>query len=150
MSADERGMALPLALFALVVIGALVAGAFAGAVLEQRVGQNTLYGVQAAEAAEAGAAAVVGAWDSHGLGSLLPGQVGALAPVRLPGGTRYEPSVQRLNPELFELRVTGTRLDAEGGTLARRGLTLVLRRADSALSGAATVVPLASRAWSSP
>ena len=142
-------MALPLALFALVVIGTLVAAGFAGAVLEQRVGRNTLYAVQAAGAAEAGIAAVVAGWESHGFGALLPGQSAVLAPVQLAGGTTYEPAVHRLNPQLFEVRVVGNRLDADGGILARRELALILRRADSLVPGAPTIAPLANRAWSS-
>ena len=54
----------------------------------------------------------------------------------------------RLNVELFELRVTGTRSDAGGGLLAQREVALTLRRADSAAPGGPTVVPLADRAWS--
>ena len=51
---DERGMALAVAIFALIVIGALVAGAFFAGHLEQRTGRNTLYAAQAADAAEIG------------------------------------------------------------------------------------------------
>ncbi len=60
---DERGMALAVAIFALVVIGALVAGAFFAGTQEQRVGENqrrvqTSFGV-----AEAGAQERVLNWD---------------------------------------------------------------------------------------
>ena len=41
--ADERGMALAVAIFALVVVGALVAGAFFAGNLEQRTGRNAVY-----------------------------------------------------------------------------------------------------------
>src|SRR6267142_2424560 len=59
---DERGMALAVAIFALVVVGALVAGAFFAGTQEQRVGENqrrvqTSFGV-----AEAGAQARVLTW----------------------------------------------------------------------------------------
>ena len=46
---NERGMALAVAIFALVVIGALVAGTFFAGRLEQQSGQNTFYASQAAE-----------------------------------------------------------------------------------------------------
>ena len=147
MTAERRGMVLPLALFALVVIGALVAGGLAFALLEQRTGQNTLYAVQAAGAAEVGAVAVVGQWDGLGLDALPPGGQAALPPAALAGGTSYHVTVHRLNPELFELRVAGTRSDAGGRLLARRELGLMLRRADSVAPGGPTVVPLADRAW---
>ena len=60
---DERGMALAVAIFALVVVGALVAGAFFAGTQEQRVGENqrrvqTSFGV-----AEAGAQERVLTWD---------------------------------------------------------------------------------------
>jgi hypothetical protein len=141
-------MALPLALLALVVIGALVAAGFAAALLEQRIGRNTLYAVQAAGAAETGVVTVVAEWESHGFSALTPGESWALPPVEVAGGASYEPTVRRLNGELFLVRVIGTRRDAGGGTLARRELSLTLRRADSAFSGATPVVPLANRAWS--
>jgi hypothetical protein len=48
---DERGIALAVAIFALVVIGALVAGTFFVGRLEQQTGQNTFYVAQAAGAA---------------------------------------------------------------------------------------------------
>jgi Tfp pilus assembly protein PilX len=50
---EERGMALAVAVFALAVIGGLVAGNFVAGLLEQQSGRNTLFGMQAAEAAEA-------------------------------------------------------------------------------------------------
>ena len=51
---SERGIALAVAVFALVVIGALVAGTFFAGRLEQQTGQNTMFATQAGEAAEAG------------------------------------------------------------------------------------------------
>ena len=51
---DEQGMALILAVFGLVVIGALVAGSFFVGRVEQVTGYNTVWASQAGEAAEAG------------------------------------------------------------------------------------------------
>ena len=51
---DERGVALPVAIFALVVIGALVAGIFFTARIEVRSGENAMSGARATEAAQAG------------------------------------------------------------------------------------------------
>lgn len=147
MTRGQQGMALPLALLALVVIGAVVAGGFTLGLLEQRTGQNTLFAVQAAGAAEAGAVAVVGEWQALGLGALMPGDSISLPAVQLPAGTAYRAAVRRLNPELFQLRVTGTRADADGGMLARRELGLVLRRVESTDSGAPPVTLLGNRPW---
>jgi hypothetical protein len=140
-------MALPLALLALVVITGLVAGAFAPALVEQRMARNVLYAVQAAGAAETGAAAVVGGWDAHGLSLLGPGQSRSLPGERLPGPSAYAPTVSRLNGELFLVRVEGVRSAADGTVLARRELGLLLRLADSVLPGLPSVRPLAHRAW---
>src|ERR1043166_6512237 len=51
---DERGMALAVANFALVVVGALVAGAFFAGTQEQRVGENQRRVQQSFGVAEAG------------------------------------------------------------------------------------------------
>ncbi|MBA3318499.1 MAG: hypothetical protein H0T50_10470 [Gemmatimonadales bacterium] len=140
-------MALPLALLALVVIGALVAGGFAAALLEQRMGRNLLYAVQAAGAAEAGAADVVGRWEAEGLGLLAPGERRVLATAPYPGRASYTPTVARLNTELYLLRVAGARTDADGVALARRDVGLLLRVADSVKPEAPPVRPLANRSW---
>ncbi len=62
---DERGMALALAIVALVIVGALVAGAFFSATQEQRAGSNTRGGLQAFGAAEEGGYEVIDNWVSN-------------------------------------------------------------------------------------
>jgi hypothetical protein len=143
-------MALPLALLALVVIAAIVAGGFAAALLEQRLGRNVLYAVQAESAARAGVAEVLGRWETHGLGLLAPGGSAVLAVVQLPGRTTYVPTVTRLNDELFLIGVEGIRGDAGGWMLARREVGLLVRTADSAVIGSPPVRPLAHRSWVAP
>src|SRR5882724_10031595 len=64
---NERGMALAVAIFALVVIGALVAGAFYASTLEQRTGRNSMFAAEAAQAAETGPMAVLANWDAYAL-----------------------------------------------------------------------------------
>jgi Tfp pilus assembly protein PilX len=147
VTAAQRGMALPLALLALVVIAAIVAGGFGAALLEQRIGRNLLYAVQAAGAAEAGAAAVVGEWEGHGLGLLAPGDSATLPVASLPARTAYSPTVVRLNGELFLVRVAGVRNNADGAKLALREVGLLVRLADSALPGEPPVRPLRNRPW---
>jgi hypothetical protein len=138
-------MALPLAVMALVVLAALVACGFAGAVLEQRIGRNTLYAVQAAGAADAGAVMVVGGWSTHGLDLLATGDSAVLPRVPLSGRASYGATVSRLNGELFLVRSEGVRSDAAGGILARRNIGVVVRLPDSTAAG--PVRPLANRAW---
>src|SRR5258708_4090530 len=60
---DERGMALALAIVALVIVGALVAGAFFRATQEQPAGRNARGGRQAFGAAEEGGYEVIDNWS---------------------------------------------------------------------------------------
>lgn len=126
---SERGMALALAIFALVVVGALVAGAFLAGHLEQRTGRATLYAAQAADAAEAGAVETLADWGALGLNSMASGSTVTLAPVAFAGRSGYQPTVSRLNDQLFLIRSLGIRSNAAGGILARRGVALVARLA---------------------
>jgi hypothetical protein len=126
---DERGMALALAIFALVVVGALVAGAFLAGHLEQRTGRSTLYAEQAADAAEAGAAMTIAEWDTGTLNALPPGATASFPTVTLAGRSAYRPTVTRLNDQLFLVKSLGTRANASGGTLARRTVAVVARLA---------------------
>jgi hypothetical protein len=126
---SERGMALALAIFALVVVGALVATAFVAGHLEQRTGRSTLYAAQAADAAEAGAAQTLAEWDVLGLNSVGVGASVTMPRVTIGGRSAYTPTVSRLNDQLFLIRSLGTRTDANGGTLARRTVGMVARLA---------------------
>jgi hypothetical protein len=137
--AGERGMALALAIFALVVVGALVAGAFLAGHLEQRTGRSTLYAEQAADAAEAGAAITIASWDAVTLNSLAPGATVALPVVALPGRSAYRPTVSRLNGQLFLVQSLGTKANAGGNVLARRSVGIVARLASLGSGPAAAV-----------
>jgi hypothetical protein len=123
---DERGMALAVAIFALIVIGALVAGAFFAGHLEQRTGRNTLYAAQAADAAEIGVSKVLSDWDQFNLNNLavgVPTSIGTTTTGRI----RYTQDVRRLNNDLFLVQSLGSRLDASGNTLAKRSVAMVSR-----------------------
>lgn len=113
---NERGMALAITIFALVVVAALVAGTFYAATQEQRTSDNTRRSVAALGAAEAGIDDVVTNWstkttrlnkmsnypaDSQSYGS-------SASPLTTPGGTgTYYTSVYRLNNNMFLVDVTG-------------------------------------------
>ena len=72
---NERGMALAVAIFALVVIGALVAGAFYASTLEQRTGRNSMYAAEAAQAAGDRPMSVLWpAWDQYDLNNMGNGR----------------------------------------------------------------------------
>ena len=111
---NERGMALAVAIFALVVIGALVAGTFFAGRLEQSSGQATVYAAQAAEAGEAGLSDAINGLTATSLGAMtvgdpptalappdggLPGVGDPLGPpaheLALPGGSAWHPLERR-------------------------------------------------------
>jgi hypothetical protein len=73
LATDERGIALAMAVFALVVIGALVAGTFFAGRLEQRTGLNSMFAEQSFELAEAGATEVLANWAPATFNGLPPG-----------------------------------------------------------------------------
>jgi Tfp pilus assembly protein PilX len=123
----ERGMALAVAIFAMVVIGALVAGAFFAGYQEQRTGRSSLYASAAQDAAEAGTAEVMADWDQFNLNSIAVGGTLALPKTTLPGRTAYQSTVDRLNNDLFLIRSTGSRNDLSGNVLAQRSVGLLAR-----------------------
>ncbi|HEU5305431.1 MAG TPA: hypothetical protein VFU40_12355 [Gemmatimonadales bacterium] len=132
---DERGMALAVTLFALVVIGALVAGTFFAGRLEQQSGQNTFFVGQAAEAAEAGLSEAIANTPALTLDALPVGSppidLGTLAV-----GAKLSSSRQasRLTSGVFLIRSLGTRQDAGGTPLATRTVGSLTRLITAGIS----------------
>jgi Tfp pilus assembly protein PilX len=125
---DERGVALAMAIFALVIIGILVAGTFFAGRLEQQSGQNTLFAAQAAEAAEAGLSNALGTTynSASSIQGIANGTTSTGATVTLASGTTYTPSVTRLTDGLFLYRSVGSRQSA-GATVATRSIGTLVR-----------------------
>jgi hypothetical protein len=149
---NDRGFALPLAIFALVTMGALVASTLLVGRVEQRIGGATIYREQAAAAAEAGLAKAVGI-DPAQLEALapyagVPGQAAAFPISTVPGDSsvRYVDTVFRLNETLFLIQSSGQRLDADGHVLATQTLGLFARLVKPA-DAAVVLRPLRQRAW---
>lgn len=126
---DERGMALAVAIFALVVIGALVAGAFFAGTQEQRVGENqrrvqTSFGV-----AEAGAQERVLSWDPGTLNKralykpAAGGDSVVIGPnLNTPNGTgSYGGYSYKMGPNIFLIDVTGRDRASASGAIAGGG-----------------------------
>ena len=145
---DERGIALAIALFALVVIGALVSGSFFAGRLEQQSGQNVLFAAQALEAAESGLADVLTSPVPPGIEALPAGGValdlGRFTPA---AGLSAARDVIRLTNTLFFIRSTGTRRDAGGGILATRTLGLLVRVEPASGALPERFSALIERAW---
>lgn len=120
---NERGFALALAIMALVVIGALVAGAFFVGMQEQRVGRNTIGMQQAAAAAEEGAQLTLADWDPDTFNWMNPGSSTSIGGV-LAGNTGwYRGHVIRLDSLMYIIESEGFSPDSNArqrvGLLAR-------------------------------
>lgn len=104
---SERGVALVIAIVALVVIGALVAGAFFMSSLEQKTATNTVQSAQAFQAAEAGMQNTIGNWDMATYGAIPANDSSILSSTSL-GGSVYQVKIFPLNSKLFLLKSSGT------------------------------------------
>jgi len=121
---DERGMALAVAIFAMVVVGALVAGAFFAGTQEQRVGENqrrvqTSFGV-----AEAGAQERVLSWDPATMNkrAQYPADSVAIATTTAFNGSgSYGGYSYKVGPNLFLIDVTGRDRASASGAIAGGG-----------------------------
>jgi hypothetical protein len=135
---NERGIALAVAVFALVVIGALVAGTFFAGRLEQQTGQNSMLAMQAGEVAEAGLADGVANETATVLGAMLiaPSNAVARTDFQFPNVTNVKATrtVTRLTDNLFLVKSIGIRTDAAGSTVATRSLGQLIRLVQAEIS----------------
>jgi Tfp pilus assembly protein PilX len=118
---SERGIALAMAIFALVVIGAIVAGTVFAGRLEQSGGQNTIYAGQAFAAADAGLASTVAGW-SKAFNQLADHDSLAVTETSLGGNAYTSGEVVRVNDLTFLVRSVGETRTSSGNVLATRML----------------------------
>ena len=121
---DERGMALAVAIFALVVVGALVAGAFFAGTQEQRVGENQRRVLTSLGVAEAGIQERVLVWDPATQNRIkqYPESTVVIPTMNAPGGTgSYGGNWYRMGPNIFLIDVTGNDQRSAAGTVAGGG-----------------------------
>ena len=105
---NERGFALVGAIFALVIIAALIAGAFFASRSEMVVGRNTQTYQRAFGAAEAGLNNTIANWQSVGSFNAMNTGDSSTVTGTLPGnGGSYTTIVKRLNNELYLIRTVG-------------------------------------------
>lgn len=123
--ANERGMALAVAIFALVVIGALVAGTFYAGRLEQQTGQNGFYSVQAAEAAQGAATQYIQAQNGTTLTAIPTGSTSSGAQVSV-GQAVATPTITRLTGSVWLVSAIGERRTGTK-TLASRSVAQLYR-----------------------
>ena len=144
---DERGMALAVAIFALVVAGALIAGAFFAGNQEQRVGQNTLRVQQSFGAGEEALNEIVANWQpqTYNRIGIYPSDSFIVTSQPTAGGTgSYGGVIRKLNNYLYQVDVTGRdRASAAGqllnsGARQRIGEFVRIRLLDMGIGGALT------------
>lgn len=106
---NERGIALVVAIVALVVIGAIIAGTFFISTLEQRTSYNTVQTTQAFEAAEAGMQQATANWDVN-WNMLTAGTSSPTYTTSSFGGSyaSYAYTVTNLNDQIFLITSKGT------------------------------------------
>lgn len=121
---DERGMALAVAIFALVVVGALVAGAFFAGTQEQRVGENQRRVMTSFGVAEAGAQERMVLWDptTQNRVKQYPESTVTIATQPAPSGTgSYGGNWYRMGPNIFLIDITGQDARTDAGGIAGGG-----------------------------
>jgi hypothetical protein len=122
---DERGMALAIAIFTLVIVGAMIAGAFFAGTQEQRVGENQRRVQAAFGVAEAGTQERVISWTPTTLNKrkAFPEDSVVIGPNQpAPNGTgRYGGYSYKLGPNVFLIDVTGTDEVSATGSIAGGG-----------------------------
>lgn len=118
---NERGIALVLAVIALVIIGLLVGASLLFSGVERRAGGGSIEASQAFNAAEAGAentyaswAANAATWNGLAVDSSL-----TLTTTSVGGGNYYTPTITRISPTLFWIRSTAQAKNAAGTVTAR-------------------------------
>ncbi len=117
---DERGMALAVAIFALVVAGALIAGAFFAGNQEQRLGQNTLRVQQSFGAGEEALNEVVANWQPgvYNVVKIYPNDSIIVPTTTTGGGTgSYGGVIRKLNNNLYQVDLTGRDNRSASGAL---------------------------------
>jgi hypothetical protein len=130
LAADERGIALVIALLAIIVIGALVIGTFFAGRMEMQSGRNALYTGQATEMAEMGLtdgfATWNPVWNKFGVGgdSVRP-TVYPLSASAGDNSLRYTRIVRFMRGGVFLVTARGEKLDRSGNILATRLLARV-------------------------
>lgn len=134
---DERGMALALALIAIVVIGALVGGAFASGRLEIGSARASLYATQAQQQAEMAITEAMINWDTRW--NTMPTDSVWDGAVTTSGANRRVFTVTRLGANLLEVRGLGERLDASGNRIGIRQIARLVRLTHPTISIQAAV-----------
>ena len=139
---ERRGMALPVAIFAIVVIGALLAGAYFSSTQERKIGRNTLVEQRSFNVAEYGLNYDVSNWDqTRNLESKFPVGTTDKNPryVNLIGDTAFV-TVTRLTPTNFVVVSSGRANIDQAASQSFRRTSMMVQIAYPTVSLAGAVV----------
>ena len=105
---NERGMALAVAIFALVIVGALVAGALFAGTQEQRVGESSRRLQQSFGVTELGVYSAIRNWTTtYNQSGAYPTDSTPMTGITPQGKGSYGGYIYRLNNQLYLIDVTG-------------------------------------------
>lgn len=135
-SHHRHGAALATVLFAMTILGVIAAGALAIGSQEAKVGDNARYSAKSFNAAEAGVAEQLAAWNTSKFDTLTPGDSVTVAAAAI-GGGYYSGVVKRLSTPVFVVMMTGSERQTNGLTQARVGQVVVVRAGASIVPKAA-------------
>ena len=143
---DERGMALAIAIFALVVIGAIVAGAFFAGNQSQRVGENSRRMAKSFGVAEEAVNEVVASWNPQAYSRMkwYPADSTVLNGTTLAGTGTYAGVVRKLNDHEYLVDMTAQDKNSAsgkvfgGGARQRVGMLLRVRVVDMKIGASLT------------
>ncbi|HWA57797.1 MAG TPA: hypothetical protein VG692_11125 [Gemmatimonadales bacterium] len=121
----RSGVALPLALFTIVLAAVMITAVFYVGRLEQRMGNNSIAATRAFEAAESGITAVLNSWSTTYSGMLI-GDTRTTGQVTVATGTNYTAYIRRLNSVLFLVQSEG-RFQVGGVPVTRRQVARLVR-----------------------
>lgn len=121
----RKGLALPMAIGAIIVIGMVLAGVFFSATQENRVGRNTITQERAFRAAEFGLNNTYAKWTNSTMNALANGAVKTIVDDSSARGWIDTVRVTRLNTQSFMLVSTG--YSGSGLTQARHRTSNLLR-----------------------
>lgn len=119
---DERGVALLIALVAIVVIGGLITGTFFAGRVELGSGRSALWSTQAQEASEGGLTSAFADWNLAWNGYEIGADWAQPVAFPVPGNpsVRYFQTIRRLSGGVYLISSRGEKLDGSGQVVATR------------------------------
>jgi hypothetical protein len=124
---ERRGMALAIAILAIVVVGALVSGSFYMSMSDYRLGRNSLPQARSLTVAEYGQNEVLREWWNVNAGSIAIGGSSVEMSYATAGNGTAKVRVSRLQQNLFAITSDGGAGAASIGSDARRRTGLLIR-----------------------